>query len=70
MTLSIDILKKFCSQDDYDNRNLLKPFSLDEFTYATNGHIGVRVPLIPSITNKPPMNPCSLLALPWTHALR
>lgn len=36
-------LQKYCSDDPY-RPNLAKPFSVGEFTYATNGHIMVRVP--------------------------
>src|SRR5574337_601455 len=38
--MTID-LKKFCSKD---RPKLLDPFSGGEFTYASNGHIAVRVP--------------------------
>lgn len=34
-------LKQFCSEDRF---GLLNPFSIGKFTYASNGHIMVRVP--------------------------
>jgi hypothetical protein len=49
-------LEKFC---DYDGSTgepfLTRPFSIGQHTYATNGHIIVRVPLIE--TFGPPVNP-------------
>ena len=39
-------LKKFCAYDDDCRFCLQEPFSLGEYTYATNGHIMVRVPRI------------------------
>ena len=40
----IDIdLKPFCSTEEYRSY-LCQPFSLGDWTYASNGHIGIRVP--------------------------
>lgn len=42
-----DFLKRFCAAPGSDLRKwLTEPFSHEGFTYATNGHILVRVPLI------------------------
>lgn len=41
-------LQQFCSKDE-ERYYLLKPFSMGEWTYATNGHICVRVPRLPDI---------------------
>lgn len=42
-------LKQFCS-DSADLRfNMEKPWSRGDFTYATNGHIIVRVPRLPDV---------------------
>jgi len=43
-------LMKFCSPD---RSNITEPFSIGKFTYATNGHILIRVPLIPEILFNP-----------------
>lgn len=44
-------LQKFCS--DEDTRYYLRaPFSRGDFTYATDGYIGVRVPRIADVTNE------------------
>lgn len=37
----LDILKKFCSDDPF--RNMQEPFRKGEFTYATNGHILIKI---------------------------
>ena len=39
-------LMKFCS---VDRENLKEPFSRGDFTYATNGHIAVRIPRLPDV---------------------
>jgi hypothetical protein len=39
-------LKKFCSTD-FTRLYLMKPFTIGNWTYATNGHICVRVPTMP-----------------------
>jgi hypothetical protein len=65
--MSVD-LDLFC---DPERRNLAVPFSLNRHTYATNGHIIVRVPRRPDIPeNKEAPNP---EGLPWgflTHQVR
>ena len=48
-------LKPFCSTDRF-RPNLHNPFSLGSWTYATNGHVCVRVPRrddVPEATDKP-----------------
>lgn len=37
-------LQPFCSREEFTRPYLMKPFSIGEWTYATNGHICVRVP--------------------------
>lgn len=44
-------LKKFCGEED-TWRRLREPFSRGDFTYATDGRIGVRVPRIAEVTNE------------------
>jgi hypothetical protein len=41
-------LQQFCSDDPF-RENLSKPFTLGDFTYATNGHILVRLPKIDGV---------------------
>jgi hypothetical protein len=44
--MSIELLKRFCS-DQHDTReHLHAPMRLGDFDYATNGHILVRVPVV------------------------
>ncbi len=43
--MSVD-LRKFCGDPE---RKIGKPFSRGEFTYAVNGHIGVRVPRLADV---------------------
>lgn len=45
-------LNKFCSKDDTRYR-IQKPWSRGEYTYATNGHICVRVPRLADIEENP-----------------
>lgn len=45
-------LKKFCGTDTW-RTYLHEPFSRDEYTYATNGHIIVRVPRVAEIGEVP-----------------
>lgn len=44
MSLTLEQLQHFCAQADDEREYLRKPFKRGEFVYATNGHIGVRVP--------------------------
>ena len=44
----LDLLKKFVSQND-PREYMRSPFNRGEWTYATNGHIAVRVPKIDGI---------------------
>lgn len=58
MTASKIDLQVFC---DKDNAKIGKPFSLGEYTYATNGHIAVRVPRdpnVPEIEAPPKIDAC------------
>ncbi len=61
--LSIQDLEKFCSKNDQESRfginkprprvGINKPWSRDRFTYATNGHIIVRVTHVAEILDNP-----------------
>jgi hypothetical protein len=42
--MNIEQLKQFCAPAGIDRDNLAKPFTIDEHTYATDGHILVRIP--------------------------
>ncbi len=59
------LLQKFCAGPDFGNGSITAPFSQDKFTFATNGHIIVRMPrmaAVPESCKAPcPMN------LPWDH---
>ena len=44
----LELLKKFVSQDD-PRKYMRSPFTRGEWTYATNGHIAVRVPKIDGV---------------------
>ncbi len=60
--VTIEMLQRFCDQSEgrYD---LTSPFSFGAFTYATNGHICIRVPRMAAVTRE-----CSLTkGLPWDH---
>lgn len=46
-------LQKFCDTNTYHEAyGITKPFSRGEWTYATNGHICVRIPRISAITHE------------------
>ena len=45
-----DDLMKFCGGND--RAGIATPFSIGEYTYATNGHIMVRVPRIADIPER------------------
>ena len=45
MSINLDL---FCSTD-FLRKDLARPISQGEITFATNGHIAVRVPKVPSI---------------------
>ncbi len=48
--LTKDDLMKFVNPDENWHRHHIdKPWSRDGFTYATNGHIIIRVPLLPDV---------------------
>lgn len=44
--MELAVLQKFCSIDE-SRPIITKPFTRGEFTYATDGHIGIRVPALP-----------------------
>ena len=47
-------LQKFCaSPDDCYHNNMSKPYSRGDYTYATNGHVLIRVPRINRIPEIP-----------------
>lgn len=52
-------LKRFCEPDCKYG----EPFSHGDYSYATNGHILVRVPRLPGIMREPPMEISKLEAL-------
>jgi len=64
--MTID-LQPFCGtfcNDDFD-----KPFGFGEYTYATNGHIVVRVPLIAGTERKPPVKVAGIKFYPENEHL-
>lgn len=48
--MNIEDLQKYCA-DDTSRTEITKPFTRGEYTYATNGHILIRVPRLPEVTN-------------------
>ena len=46
--ISVEDLTKFCSKR-IDRPKISKPFSIGDFTYATDGHILIRVPIMESV---------------------
>ena len=76
----LELLKKFVSQDD-PRKYMRSPFTRGEWTYATNGHIAVRVPKIDGVEILPEKYIPSLeglfqsvggndfIALPWMPPL-
>lgn len=48
----VDFLKKFCSFDR-DREHLCQPFSMGGFSFATNGHIIVRIPRVDVVAENP-----------------
>jgi hypothetical protein len=61
-TISVDALKLFCSTDP-ERPYLHRPWSSGEYTYATNGHVLVRVPRIAEVEeNKDAPNAAKILA--------
>jgi hypothetical protein len=50
---AMEFLKRFCGRpDEVKWAVLLEPFSRGSFSYATNGHLGIRVPRIDSIPER------------------
>ena len=45
-------ISKFCSKDS-TRSSINSPYSLGEYTYATNGHIIIRLPRIDDIKENP-----------------
>lgn len=76
----LELLKKFVSQDD-PRKYMRSPFTRGEWTYATNGHIAVRVPKIDGVEILPEKHIPNLeslfqsvggndfIALPWMPPL-
>ena len=76
----LELLKKFVSQDD-PRKYMRSPFTRGEWTYATNGHIAVRVPKIDGVEILPEKHIPALeslfqsvggngfIALPWMPPL-
>lgn len=60
--ITMDILKKFCGKS---GSLLCEPFSLADFTYATNGSIAVRIPKVAWVNRKIPINISATLSLPF-----
>jgi len=61
--LKVNDLKKFCLASD---DRLAEPISDDDFTYATDGHIAIRIKRINEITKKKSINNFPDLSLkPW-----
>jgi hypothetical protein len=51
--MDIATLQKFCSTSEvHEQYGITQPFSIGVWTYATNGHICIRVPRIPEVENK------------------
>lgn len=46
-------LKPFCAEEDGTRYGIAKPFSQGDFTFATNGHIAIRVPRIAEVAEEP-----------------
>ncbi len=59
-------LKLFCSKDDF-YRNLHEAFSRGQWTYATDGHVAVRVPLVPGVRTRPDAPPIEKLPFPTSE---
>jgi len=51
-------LKKFCAEEGIGRSNIEKPFTKSQWTYATNGHICVRVPKRNGIEENPEAPSC------------
>lgn len=54
-------LQQFCSTDPM-RPYLHKPFSIGDYTHATNGHVGVRVPRIEGVPSQEKPDPGKLFA--------
>jgi hypothetical protein len=64
--MKIEILEKFCSRDETRTK-IQKPFSIGDYTYATNGHIIIRIDKVESIGSvENSLNPETLLT--WDHS--
>ena len=49
MTLTVENLKRFCSDEDETREYLRSPWTRDGFTWASNGKILVRAPALPEV---------------------
>jgi hypothetical protein len=47
--MNVDYLKKFCAPADYFHEWMTKPLSIGNYSYATDGHIILRIPRDESI---------------------
>lgn len=53
-------LQQFCAKEDLTKEYLRRPVSVGDYTYATNGHIMVRVPRRPEVEEAPANTPKKL----------
>jgi len=60
--VSVEMMNKFCGLGE----RISDPFTEGDYTYATNGHIIVRVPKMDAVTKKAMINPT---VVPWDHAI-
>ena len=58
--ISLAALKKFCGDKDPERSKIKNPFSIGEFTYATNGHIAIRIPIMNCVPLSNPVTPEAL----------
>lgn len=60
--ITIDMLQRFCA-DDHARATITKPFSFGDYTYATNGHVCIRVPRMAEVTPESDI----ITRLTWDH---
>ncbi|MCP3177282.1 hypothetical protein MJO47_09245 [Desulfuromonas sp. KJ2020] len=63
--MDMKILESFCSQDN-EKHKLTQPFSIGEFTYATDGRVMIRVVKEESVESIE--NPVDVTKIPWDHS--
>src|SRR3972149_1588734 len=51
--ITIDQIKQFCGSIDTKRHNIHLPWSREEYSYATNGHVIIRIPRHPEINENP-----------------